>query len=174
MLRRLIGSLFAISLALSGSSLATAPAAAYQGCQSGSSATLSQTSGPGGTSATFTVTIKDCNGNGVGGVLVNFYQVYGPGNCHVTFSSMTGITNAQGQASVIVTFPANCAGQYAIGASAPGVQLQAIFVETGGFPNTTLVSTPGPAPGWMLLVLAGSLAILVSGAALVRSFRVRS
>lgn len=173
MLRRLTSSLVAISLTLTGLSFAVAPAMAYQGCQSASSATFTQTSGPGGTSVTFTATIKDCNGNAVAGAVVNFSQLSGPGNCHVTFSSTSAVTNAQGEASVIVTFPENCPGQFVIGAATQGVQVQATFVETGGFPNTTLASSPGPSRGWVLLLLAGALVILVSGGALIRSFRPR-
>jgi hypothetical protein len=147
-------------------------ALAYNACKDGSSASISPSTGAGGSTVDLTATFKDCNGNPVAGVQATFTQVSGPANCQATFANSSGVTNAQGQVTVTVTLPVNCPGQFTLGATVQGVQVQAVAVESGGFPNTAAGSGSAVvSKAWLLMVVAGAFIVIVSVGALLFSFR---
>lgn len=165
-MKKLIGTLAVLALALSGFTLvAAAPALAASQCATTTTVTSSSTTGAGGTTITLTATVKDCNGAGVAGATVTFSQTSGP--CASVFSSTTATTDANGQASVTVTLPQNCPGQYTFAANGAGVLGSTTVVESGGFPATSAEPPSGNLPWEPLVVLAvGGLMIVAAFSAL--------
>ena len=167
--RKLAGGLVAVGLLTGAMGFVTAGTAmAASGCQTVVTVTVTPSRGPGGTTVTITVTVKDCNGNGQAGVVVTVSQSSGP--CQSTFASTTATTDSTGTASVTATVPKNCPGQYIFNANANGVNSQAAFVETGGFPFTGAAPPGGMPLGWLLLAV-GLLAIVAGATATVMGRR---
>lgn len=165
-MKKLIGTLAVLALALSGFTLmAAAPALAASQCATSTTLTSSTSSGVGGSTITLTATVKDCNGAGVAGATVTFSQTSGP--CASTFSSTTATTDSSGVATVTVTLPANCPGQYTYNSAVNGVNATTTVVESGGFPATSAPQPAGNLPLEPLVLLAvGVLMIVAAGSAL--------
>ena len=89
-----------------------------------------------------TVTITDCNGNGLSGILVVFTQASGPANCQLVFDPPQAVTDANGQVHTTVTLPGGCPCQYTINATAATVGI----VLTTTVPPLKTAACPLPAP----------------------------
>ena len=111
---------------------------------------------PGG-SVTFTVTLRDCNGNGLAGINV----VFGAGNdpCGPTFTPPSTTTDANGVATTTVFFPGSCTCLHTLSATGGGVTVTADVRVTKCLPFTAAKATASVAaappllPG--LIALAG-------------------
>jgi hypothetical protein len=165
-LNRLVALVVPATLLVGALGLSAAPAYAYQACQSESSASAGSSTVNGNQTDTGQATFKDCQGNAVAGAQVSFVTSKGPGSCQATFTPPSGVTDQNGQVSFTFTLPANCPGQYVLGAGVQGVFVFFSVREAGGFPNTGAdpgAGGPGSGFGW-LLVVAG-LALLGGGLA---------
>jgi hypothetical protein len=153
----------------------TAPAAlAYQGCNTTSSANASPSSADAGQPIDFTVTIRDCNGNGLVGANVTFGQQSGPAGCTATFTPSTAKTDANGVAQTTVSLPAGCPCQYVLSASGGGVTVTTTVRENGCLPFTAGQPSAAVVPGGIppmaaLLAAAGAVLLGLSAAYLVRT-----
>ncbi|MGI8608086.1 MAG: Ig-like domain-containing protein [Candidatus Dormibacteria bacterium] len=163
-----IGLLFGAFFA--GSVAAATPTLAYQGCNTQSSASATPSSADPNQPVDFTITLRDCNGNGIGGAQVTFSQAAGPAGCTATFTPTHATTDANGQATTVVTLPAGCPCQYTLSATGAGITLTTTVRENGclpftsaGSPRTGISSTP-PAQVLPWAVLAAGLALLVAAA----------
>ncbi|MFY9613875.1 MAG: Ig-like domain-containing protein [Candidatus Dormiibacterota bacterium] len=145
------------------------PALAYVG-QNCPTATITADPivGNGGTTVGVTVTVTDCNGDPVSGVLFAFTQTDGPANCHLVFNPPQAVTDTSGQAHTTVTLPLNCPCQYTIQASAAsvGIVVTTTVRENGCLPFTSAAAatTPDPEPIGPLAASALGLALIAAAA----------
>ena len=139
--------------------LAPTPALAYEGCATAATATANPVLVNPGGSVTFTVTLRDCNGNGLAGINV----VFGAGNdpCGPTFTPPSTTTDANGVATTTVFFPGSCTCLHTLSATGGGVTVTADVRVTKCLPFTAAKATASVAaappllPG--LIALAGGL-----------------
>ena len=166
----LLASMFAVG------SVASAPAVlAYQGCNGTSSASASASSTDPNQPVDFTVTLKDCNGNGISGATVTFSQQAGPAGCTASFTPPQAVTDANGQATTVVTLPSGCPCQYTLAATGAGITVTTTVRENGCLPFTAAArsaAVAARAPSAPLLPLAvlalGLLCLGGAGLALAR------
>ncbi len=146
---------------------------AYQGCQSGSSASASPTAGDPNQPVDFTATFRTCDGSGINGAAVTFSQQSGPPGCAATFSPVRATTDANGQARTTVMLPPGCPCEYTLAATSSGITVTTTVRENGCLPFTAAarpgasVAAPhGPGLPPLSVVIGGFLAAALLGAGL--------
>ncbi len=150
--------------------VAPAPAFAYEGCNSTSTASADPAVVDPGGSTTFTATFRDCNGNGLAGIDVTFSAIDDP--CAPTFTPAVTKTDANGVATTTVVFAANCSTcVHTLAAKGGGITVTATVRTTNRcLPFTSAEQPTGAAradlPTATWLVMAAGVALLVTGLAL--------
>ena len=165
--RRGLSAGLGLAVLFSAFTIVTAPTVlAYEGCNSEATGSANPTVVDGGGSSIFDVTIRDCNGNGIGGDTVVFSQAAGPANCRVTFDPPSGKTDANGHVSTKVTFPPGCPCQYDLRATdtTRNVSVTVTVRENGCLPFTA-ASPPltEPLPALPLVGVGALLCALGAG-----------
>ena len=162
---------FGVSAALVAPALVAgnAPALAYEGCESETSASASVTAADATVAFRVTVDVRDCTGGGVEGAQVVFGTQNAPqATCQASFNPGQAPTDTNGSASTQATLPAGCPCQYVLGAKVPtssgSFTVTAPVRENGCLPFTSAAAAQAatPAPGGGPWPRAGALMGMVA------------